>query len=95
MAALLSGGLATWQVPLDPEKEIGISQVFLAFDVASFSDAANAGRVVQQIVEHFHEPSRDGTRARYPGERTLEMRRKNLAEGIPVDPSIWELVKTL
>jgi 3-dehydro-L-gulonate 2-dehydrogenase len=95
MAALLSGGLATWQVSLDPVKETAISQVFLAFDLTSFSDAAGATRVVERIVEHFQAPSGDLARARYPGERTLETRRRNLAEGIPVESSIWALVKTL
>ena len=89
----------TWffcrQVPLDPEHETGICQVFLAFDLASVSGAAHAARVVQEIVDHFQEPSREGERARYPGERTLETRRQNLAEGIPVEPSVWEVVKNL
>ena len=32
---------------------------------------------------------------RYPGERTLETRRQNLEQGIPVEPSIFELVRSL
>jgi LDH2 family malate/lactate/ureidoglycolate dehydrogenase len=32
---------------------------------------------------------------RYPGERTLETRRQNLEQGIPVEPSIFELVCSL
>ena len=31
IAALLSGGRATFQVPTDPERETGLSQVFIAF----------------------------------------------------------------
>jgi LDH2 family malate/lactate/ureidoglycolate dehydrogenase len=34
------------------------------------------------------------TAGRYPGARTLDTRRHNLAEGIPVDPSVWQLVQT-
>jgi LDH2 family malate/lactate/ureidoglycolate dehydrogenase len=33
-------------------------------------------------------------RVRYPGERTLDTRRRSAAEGIPVEPSIWQLVQT-
>jgi LDH2 family malate/lactate/ureidoglycolate dehydrogenase len=33
-----------------------------------------------------------GRCVRYPGERTLETRRRNMEEGVPVDPEIWEAV---
>ena len=32
LAAMLSGGLATHQIPLDPLRETGLSQIFLAID---------------------------------------------------------------
>ena len=32
VAAMLSGGLATHQIPLDPTRESGLSQIFLAID---------------------------------------------------------------
>jgi 3-dehydro-L-gulonate 2-dehydrogenase len=90
VAALLSGGHATHEVPATPETESELSQVFLAFRLPSPGDA---GCVVNAIVEHLLAPSRDGARARYPGERTLETRRRNLQEGIPVEPSVWRTVQ--
>jgi len=87
MAALLSGGRATHEVLADPEQETGLSQVFIAADFSRVA-APNAGLgAVDAILEHLH--------ARYPGERTLETRRQNLEQGIPVEPSIFEQVRNL
>jgi 3-dehydro-L-gulonate 2-dehydrogenase len=40
LAAMLSGGLATHQIPREPERESGISQVFLAIDPSNFAGGA-------------------------------------------------------
>lgn len=94
-AALLSGGRATHEVPTPAEAETGLSQVFIAFDVTSVGDPAAATRIADEIVDHLRSPSDEGEHVRYPGERTLATRRGNLAEGIPVEPSIWALVQQL
>ena len=87
MAAVLSGGRATHQIPAQPEQESGLSQVFIAADVSRLDAAGTAGETVNAILEDLQ--------ARYPGERTLETRRQNLEQGIPVEPSIFELVCSL
>src|SRR5436190_23019816 len=87
MGALLSAGCATWQVPTDPERETGLSQVFVAFDLSTIAAADVASRVADEIIDHVG--------ARYPGERTLETRRRNLADGVPVEASIWREVQEL
>ena len=92
VAALLSGGQATHQLSPVPEQETGVSQVFLAFDITSSTTAAS---MADQIIANLHAPLRDGGRVRYPGERTLEIRRDSLANGVPVDPAIWESVQNL
>jgi 3-dehydro-L-gulonate 2-dehydrogenase len=91
LAALLSGGLATYQIPPIPEKESHLSQAFIA--IRPPSDAATTSRVVEEILAYTQAPSAGGDRVRYPGERTLETRRRNLKEGIPVDPSVWAQVQ--
>ena len=60
--------------------------MFIALDVSSLSTPGEMTRVVDAILADL--------RVRYPGERTLDARRRNLAEGIPVDPSIWQTVQT-
>jgi 3-dehydro-L-gulonate 2-dehydrogenase len=83
IAAILAGGLATHQIPKDPERETGISQFFLAIDPAGLG--GDAAAIADGIVA--------STDSRYPGRRTLELRAENLALGVPVDESVWrELV---
>jgi len=93
LAALLSGGRATHELPADADEETGLSQVFVAFDLSSFGEAGASARVADEIIESIRQYSADGGGVRYPGERTLETRRRNLEEGIPVEPSVWEQVK--
>ncbi len=97
IGATLSGGCATHQIPDEPECETGQSQVFIAINPAALlsSDPA-AESIADEIIAHFQLPkSSGGTRARYPGERVLETRKQNLAEGVPVDPQIWREVQSL
>ncbi len=92
VGAVASGGLATHQIPTDPEKETGLTQMFLALRPPALMDPAAAGQIVDDIVHFTRGTTADGI-SRYPGERTLETRRRNLAEGIPVEPSVWEEVQ--
>jgi 3-dehydro-L-gulonate 2-dehydrogenase len=91
LAAVLSGGLATHQIGTNPYEETSLSQVFLALDLASADN--KAGEIVEQILQHLRSGSDDSESVRYPGERTLETRKRNLLEGIPVDEAIWREVK--
>jgi 3-dehydro-L-gulonate 2-dehydrogenase len=84
MAALLSGGRATHEIPPHPEQETGLSQVFIAADIAHLEAPGASSGIVDAILQDLQ--------ARYPGERTLETRRQNMEQGVPVEPSIFELV---
>ena len=95
VAAQLAGGRATHQVSTDAEQETGLSQVFVAIDVSTLGESRDADRIADEIVEHLHATATSGDTIRYPGERTLETRRRNLAEGVPVEPSIWDRVRGL
>jgi 3-dehydro-L-gulonate 2-dehydrogenase len=92
-AALLAGGLATHQIPPDPLEETRLSQVFLAFDLAPLGGTEAASRVADDIVESLHAGGGEGVR--YPGERTLRIRRENMEQGVPVEPSVWEQVRNI
>lgn len=95
LAALLSGGQATHQIAPHPDQETGLSQVFIAFNPASFDGVETTARVAEQIIEHLQSPSPNGEAPRYPGERTLGIRQRNMREGIPVEPAIWRHVQSL
>ncbi|MEP6620811.1 MAG: 3-dehydro-L-gulonate 2-dehydrogenase [bacterium] len=94
VAALLSGGRATHEIPPVAERECGLSQVFIAFDAGSVT-AGNAPAmvmddIVDRIVDQLHSGAEAiGEHVRYPGERTLETRQQSLAEGVVVDSAIW------
>ena len=85
MAALLSGGRATHEIPADPERETGLSQVFIAVDPSRFA-GVDTSRIADSVI--------DSLQARYPGERTLATRARSVTEGIPVDPSAWQFAQT-
>ena len=91
-AAVLSSGRATYQIPVSPEQETALSQVFIALLPPSIDEAVSTA---DAIVDNLHLPFSDDETVRYPGERTLETRRRNLVEGVPVEPSIWETVRQL
>ena len=91
IAATLAAGRATHEIPTAPDRESGLSQVFVAIALPSPSDASHAA---DQIVDSLHAPAATGEYARYPGERTLETRAQNLEQGVPVEPSIWDEVRS-
>src|SRR5260370_23486568 len=93
MAALLSGGLATHQIDQDPEKESGLSQVFMAFNLRSLYEPTEAEPAVDNVIEYIQAASASGGEGRYPGQRPLQIRRQNLEEGIPIEPSEWQEVQ--
>ncbi len=96
LAATLSGGNATHQIAPDPNRENGQSQVFLAFDVSSLDQSNSASRIADQVIEHFQfPPNSHQEHIRYPGYKVLTTRRDNLANGIPVEPSVWQQLDTL
>jgi 3-dehydro-L-gulonate 2-dehydrogenase len=96
IATLVSGGRATYQIG-QQEAEYGVSQVFIAFDVTKRDASAVVDEVVERVIDDLHQaiPTRDGGEILYPGERALRTRQDNLANGIPVDPSIWQGILAL
>jgi len=90
-AAILAAGRATHQLSAEPTKESGQSQVFLAFDVNCFGDAASAERIADEVIAALHAvKGRDGKRPRYPGEQTLKLREENMRLGVPVVEERWK-----
>jgi 3-dehydro-L-gulonate 2-dehydrogenase len=91
VAVALSGGMGVHQIPKDSLQETGLSQVFLALQLPE----SDRGRLIDQIVEFTCGARIVGDGVRYPGERTLEIRRRNLAEGISIDPNVWQEVQAM
>ena len=96
VAALLSGGWATHQVPADALAETGLSQLFLTIDPRRLSPPETLEETAERIIADFLEASASGEESvRYPGQRMLETRERNLRDGVPVDPEIWSWVAGL
>ena len=77
MASMLSGGLATHQIGTTPERESGLSQVFIAVR------AGQADELADTVIASLKG-------ARYPGEETLRLREENLRLGLPVEDAVWQ-----
>jgi 3-dehydro-L-gulonate 2-dehydrogenase len=97
LAAMLSGGHATYQVPLDPLRETGLSQVFLAIDPGNLVHTQDMAQIAEGVLNSLRaatpvDPSKP---VRYPGEQTLQLREENLRLGVPVDPEIWAKLNAL
>jgi len=91
IGAMLSGGLATHQLGLEPLREAGQSQVFLAVDPSNLGTAEELSRVADGILDYVRQatPVDPKQPIRYPGEQTLLVREENMRLGVPVDPDIW------
>jgi len=87
IAALLSGGMATHQIPTEPLKETALSQVFLAIDLTAVSSRERSAEIADAIVESV---VRSGENVRYPGQQVLTIRAENLMQGIPVRDELWD-----
>jgi 3-dehydro-L-gulonate 2-dehydrogenase len=94
VAAMLSGGLATHQIPLEPTRETGLSQIFIAIDPNPVAEPHELTRIADAIVNSLREatPADPTKPIRYPGEQTLQLREENLRLGVPVDPEIWKQI---
>jgi 3-dehydro-L-gulonate 2-dehydrogenase len=97
LAAMLSGGNATHQIPLDSLRESGLSQVFLTIDPTCLGDSADLEPIASEILASLHaatpiDPARP---PRYPGEQTFHLRQENLRLGVPVTPEVWAKLTSL
>ena len=99
IAGILSGGRVTAQIPPDPEREGGVSQVFIAIDMAAIGGVEAANRVADRAIASLgtskgtRTPAAEaqgGSSLRYPGEQVLKTRRENLQHGIPVEDAVWQ-----
>ncbi|MBW3629497.1 MAG: 3-dehydro-L-gulonate 2-dehydrogenase [Gemmatimonadetes bacterium] len=96
LAAILSGGRATHEIPPDPLRESAISQVFIAIDPATLGPSAAAEETANRIIDDFLAARPSGqSPLRYPGERVLRDRRESLEAGVAVDLTVWNRIASL
>jgi 3-dehydro-L-gulonate 2-dehydrogenase len=78
-------------------REVGVTQVFIAFDVAKTSGAEYVAAMAERLIADFRaaEPVESGVPFYYPGEKAAATRKENMAAGIPVNEAIWNDVQKL
>lgn len=92
IAAMLSGGLATHQIPRNSEQETGISQTFIAINLPALDRQIYSETLAGQIIADL---KTTGENVRYPGEKVLQTRKVNMEKGVPVEPEVWNKVRSL
>jgi 3-dehydro-L-gulonate 2-dehydrogenase len=97
LAAMLSAGRATHQIPADPVQEVGQSQIFLALAPTALSSIAELDRIAQGAIDALHAatPIEPDHIPRYPGEGTLRLREENLRLGVALDEPAWNALLAL
>ena len=92
MAAMLSLGKATHQIEPESLRETAVSQVFVAINPRAIG--SDGDRIADGIVESLHQCAPAGA-ARYPGERTLQIRDENRRLGLPVEEAVWAEIEAI
>lgn len=93
LASVISGGQATHQVGASGD-EFGLSQIFLCLDPERLGMHDWIDQKLDEIINNLHDSATfPNQHIRYPGEHILAIREKNLKEGVPVDPSVWEKIQ--
>ena len=96
LSSLLSGGFSTSEIS-KKEAEYGVSQVFIAIDTSTLPNHNVIPKLVNDIIKDYHAsvPVSGKEGVRYPGEGSLQHRKKNLKNGIPITNKIWNEIQAL
>lgn len=80
-----------------PGDEHAMSQVFIAINYAKIAPADEAEAILDDSVDFLlgSIPADADTKIVYPGQKAQRVRAENLAEGIPVDDSVWQAILAL
>ncbi len=96
LATILSAGLSTSRIgKRDPE--YGVSQVFISILLSKLKNFPSIENTITEIIADFKNsvPVNEQTKIRYPGERVVEIKAKNMANGIPVNKQVWDKICNL
>lgn len=92
LATILSGGNSTHEVDHHGD-EYGLSQVFLCFDPVKLDLVDWMDEKVNSILDNLKDSAVfEGEVVRFPGEKVLETRAKNLKNGVPLTESTWRKI---
>ncbi len=92
VAAMMSLGQATHQIPADPLLETAVSQMFVTMNPEAFGATLRTAQIADEIVSSLHAcpAAAHDVKVRYPGEQTLSVRAENTKLGLPVEQAVWD-----
>jgi 3-dehydro-L-gulonate 2-dehydrogenase len=94
IANVLAMGNTVTQVGKN-ETEYGLTQVMIAIDPSFVNHDKNGiEELINLVLEDVKSsvPAKEGGKVYYPGESTINRRKDNLANGIPVNEDIWNSI---
>lgn len=97
IATLLSGGNSVADVTEDMDDEYNVSQVYMAIEVDRLTDGKTREEKLQRIIDYVKTatPVDPNNPPRLPGHEFPAIKAQNQANGIPVNDSVWEKLKSL
>ena len=94
-AATLSGGDDTRRIGARND-EYGVSQVFLAFNIRNLPNQAQIQDNLKATIDYYKASAVAADQEiLYPGERVFNTRAENMKNGIPVQKTVWDQIKSL
>lgn len=96
LAMILSGGQAVKQIS-SSGVESGLSQVFVAIDIEKLENYPQMQFAIEDVIQDYlsSSPVNKDFPVVYPGQRILQVKKANQANGIPVDAAIWDEILAL
>lgn len=91
LATILSGGKSTHQVGQSGE-EFGLSQIFICLDPFKLGMSWSDEKLNSIISDLKSSDTFEENEIRFPGENIPEIRKENMANGIPVADQVWEVI---
>ncbi|WP_028536592.1 3-dehydro-L-gulonate 2-dehydrogenase [Paludibacterium yongneupense] len=97
IATLLSGGLSVAEITETQSDETRVSQVFIAISVDKLIDEGTMSEKLQTIRDYVLSAQRadPDVAIRIPGHEFPQLKAQNIAQGIPVDDSVWARILAL
>ncbi len=96
LATILSAGMSTFELSKQ-DAEYGVSQVFLVISLKKLGNHQIINETINKIILDYKNSATNTnfSEVRYPGERVIKEREKNMQYGIPVNRGVWEKILTM
>jgi 3-dehydro-L-gulonate 2-dehydrogenase len=90
LASVLSNGNSSFQIGKQGS-EYGVSQIFIAINLAMPAIKENSKEIIDEIIKDFHSSKREKeNEILYPGEISYKKRNENLKNGISINEFQWK-----